>query len=222
MTRGLCPVGGWWGGVGGMYGARRRSPRSGTRLASVRCLAAFACRHVWRVIGWRRGVLVAQLARHHAIYLRSAWSPRFSSAISTGASSRCGGPSVSSMASTVGSSRCGWARGAGGAAASSFIVVAARVWPFGKGAGLGSLPIWPASARVLLLPSAAAGRVAGVPPSGCGTPVGSPWPGVFARGASVAWVACAGSGSGSGLGAGGLPDGASVGSTTGLAGGLWR
>ena len=70
VTRGLCPVGGWWWGVGGMAGARRRSPR-----ASVWCLAAFACRHVRRAIGWRAGVLVARLARDPARYLRSGWSP---------------------------------------------------------------------------------------------------------------------------------------------------
>ena len=79
-----------------------------------------------------------------------------------------------------------------------------------------------ASARLPPLLSAASGGAAGVPPSGCETPVGSPWPGVFARGASVRKVVSAGSGSGSGLGAGGLPDGASVGRTAGLAGGLWR
>ena len=150
----------------------------------------------------------------------------FRSAIGTGASFRCGRPSASPVApapvSTVGSSRCGWAGGANGTAASSFTGVAAWVWPSGTGAGLGWLPVWPPSVHVLPIASAAAGRAAGVPPSRCGTPVGSPWPGVFARGVSVGTEACAGSGSGSGLGAGGLPDGAYVGRTAGSAGGSWR
>ena len=167
-------------------------------------------------------MLVARLPRHPARYLRSGWSPGFRSAVGTGASLRCGGPSAPPVASTVGPSRCGWAGGVGGAAASSFIGVAARVWPSGTGAGLGWPPMWPASARVLPLPSTAVGPAAGVPPSGHGTPVGSSWPGPFARRASVGMVACAGSGSGSGLGAGGLPDGASVGCTAGPAGGSWH
>ena len=75
MTRGLHLVGGQWGGVGGMPGARRRTARSRTGLASVRCLAAFTCRNVWRVIRWLAGVLAAQLARHPARYLHFGRSP---------------------------------------------------------------------------------------------------------------------------------------------------
>ena len=46
-----------------------------TGVASIRCLAAFACRHVQWAIGWRAGVLGAWLACHPARYLRSGWSP---------------------------------------------------------------------------------------------------------------------------------------------------
>ena len=75
LTRGLRLVGGQWGGVGDMPGTWRRSPRSSTGLASVQCLAAFACGHVRRVIGWLAGVLAPRLARHPARYLRSGRSP---------------------------------------------------------------------------------------------------------------------------------------------------
>ena len=82
------------------------------------------------------------------------------SAVGTRASFPRGGPSASFVASTVGSLRCGSPAGAGGAAASSFIGVAAGVLPSGTGAGLGWLFMWPASARVLPVPSAAVGRAA--------------------------------------------------------------
>ena len=141
------------------------------------------------------GVLACWLPAWHVTLLDipAQGCPRaLRSAVGTGASFRCGHPSASSVAPatafTVGSSRCGWAGSAGGAAASSFIGVNARVRPSGTGAGLGWLPMWPASARLLPLPSAGAGLAAGVPLSGYLTPVERPWPGVFARGASVVTV----------------------------------
>ena len=44
-TRGLRPVGSWWGEAGGMLGVRHWFVRSRTRLASVWCLVASACRY---------------------------------------------------------------------------------------------------------------------------------------------------------------------------------
>ena len=46
VSRGVHPVGGWSGEAGEMLGVWRRSPRSRTGLAGVRCLAASACHHV--------------------------------------------------------------------------------------------------------------------------------------------------------------------------------
>ena len=69
-TRGLRPVGGWWGEAGGMLGARHWFVRSRTRLASVWCLVASGCRHVWRA-----GTLVFWLVRPPARYFRVGWSP---------------------------------------------------------------------------------------------------------------------------------------------------
>ena len=185
-----------------MIGARRRSPRfcrgwlaSGTSLplriamCCGRLAGALPC---W-LLGWPVTLLG----------ISALGGPRAArSAVGSDASFPCTGPAASSVASTVGPSPCGWAGGAGGVAAWSFIGVAARVWPSGAAAGLGSSPMWPASVRVPPLPSAAAGLAAGVPLSGCGTPVWSSWPGAFARGASAGTVACVGSRYGSGMGAG--------------------
>ena len=128
--------------------------------------------------------------------LAGPWAGR--SATGSGDSFRCGSPPASSVASTLGPSRCGWAGSAGGVAASSASCVVTRVWPSGAGAS----STWPPSAGVPPLPSAVAGLGAGVPPSGCGIPVGSSWPGAFARGASAGTVACVGSRSASGSGPG--------------------
>ena len=185
-------------------GVRHWSPRSRTRLASVRCLVASACRHVRRAIGRRPGTLVIWLARSPlGIFARGG--PRAGrSAAGGGASVCCGGPPASSVASTMGSSPCGWAGGAGGVAAPPAYCAASRFGPSGTGVGPGWPPTWPASARVPPVPSAEAGLAAGVPPSGCRNPVGSSRPGASARGASAGTVARVGSGFGSqsGLGAG--------------------
>ena len=145
------------------------------------------------------------------------------SAAGGGASVRCGGPPVSSVACTGNSLLCGSAGGAGGVAGPPAGCAASRDWSFGTGVGPGWPPTWPASARVSPVPSAKAGLAAIVPPSGCGTPIGSSRPGASARGASARTVARvgSGSGSGSGLGAGRLPDGVSVGRTAGPAAGSW-
>ena len=193
MTRGLRLVGRrWWGGqrcarcpASVSQGPVPGWPVSGASLLSRaamsggRLAGGLAC--------WLPGWPVIPLG------ISALAGPRaFRSAIGTGAPFRCGRPSASSVApapvSTLGSSRHGWAGGAAGAAAWSFIHVAEWVWPSGTGAGLGCLFPWPASVRVLPFPSAAAPRAAGVPPWGCGTPVGSPCPGV-SRGASAGTMA---------------------------------
>ena len=202
VTRGLRPVGGWWGEAGGVFGVWRWFPKSRTGPDRVRCLAASACRHVRRAIG---RMLACGFFGWPVIPLgiSARGGPRATrSAAGSGASFRCGGPTASSVASTVGSSRCGWGGGAGGVAASSASCVAARVRPSGTGARLNWPPTWPVSARKPPSPSAAAGLAAGFSPSGFGTPVGSSRPGSFTRGASAGTVACVGSGSGSGLEAG--------------------
>ena len=75
VTRGLRFVGGLCGEAGGILGVWHRCPRSSTRLASVRCLVASACRHVRRAMGRRAGTRVFWLARPPARYHRSGWSP---------------------------------------------------------------------------------------------------------------------------------------------------
>ena len=188
------PWAGGGGGGGGMPGARRRSPRSNRGLASVWFLAAFGCRHVRRSIGWRAGLLVARLARQPARYPRPGWSPggkvrrwqwRFFPLRGCPRSFHGNDPGLLALWH---GGQCGWC------GSLSF---------FGCGrTGLGWPPMWPTSARVPPFPSATAGLAAVVPPSGCGTPVGSSWPGSFALGPSAETVACVVSGSGSGLGAG--------------------
>ena len=74
-TCGLRPVVGWWGEASGMLGVWRRSPRSCSGTARVRCLAIYACCHVRRPIGRHAGVPVFWMARHPARYLCSGWSP---------------------------------------------------------------------------------------------------------------------------------------------------
>ena len=217
-TRGLRPVGGWWGEAGGMLDVRHRFARSRTRLASVRCFVASACRHVRRA-----GTLVLWLVRPSVRYLHLRWSPggqvrrwRWRFCPSRGSPRFLRGVHRGLFALWLGID-------AGGVAALPASCAASRAWPSGTGIGPQWPPTWPASAHVASAPSAEAGQAASVPPLGCRIPACSSRPGSFTREVSAGTVArvASGSGSGPGLGAGRLLDGVSVGCTACPAGGSW-
>ena len=177
MTRGPRLMGRRWGRVGCMPGARRLSPRYRVGQCPVPC-----CFHLPPCLAadWLACWCAGHPAGPSFRQVTPLWvvHGRLGPPLAPAATFCCRRPSPSSVApaplSTVGSSLCGWVGAAGGAAASSFVGLAAWVWPSGTDAGLGWLPMWRASVRVLPLPSAAVGRATGVLPSGCPQNAGPP------------------------------------------------